>query len=1162
MKFILEKLFNFNSSIISLTFITSLLSIIIIILNFFWIITTINEITIIWRQFDNEIDEIKNVGSVQWSELNSFTVTATRDVKENYRQFVKRYTEETKKKHEKHNNRNRDYAEPDETYPTAPNMPINEYINEKTNEIPTTKPKYSNPKVSYEGHMLSKVVRIQSKKNNCACSNIPNLCKKGLPGIPGRKGMNGYDGVPGIAGVPGFNALSSIDVCQTMQVGCISCPPGKPGSPGVQGKRGLKGLEGRNGTPGCPGKHGIPGSPGDQGDLGLIGYVGTEGIQGLPGNNGYVIKSKPGPPGLKGPIGVAGLQGDDGDEGIPGKMGDIGLQGLPGLPGSPGAVGVDGKPGEIGNVGSPGQYCPCPGKSTDNISPTNVKSSNQRQTINVQEYNENFNGMNNGMNNGNTNVNMPNIENNNQNSGYNINKSLNYTVINDKTQSFQPNASSIIPDYNNTQITNQQFNNGMSSQNITQTQIITETIFNPYKNVNTNSNKFTDNKDLNISTTLSETISENEKSQYLSGNMYNNSNLSENNNNNNMNKEDNSTNKEYLNKVVIDTSQSSMHNSQLSPVQESISRSQNTETEVLNTSYQNSPNPSVNIDEVGGNVSPGDNQNNYNKESSQQVSMITNTNENNANFIKGTGIINNNEFEVNGNNGKQTIIQKTIITETINSGYPGEEYKLINEPKSLNLTMQNKITNEIPSQSGYSKITLSGYQTNESKNNNQNNNNNAPIPYQLQSTNPTENVVHPPAIPQPNSFVEFNSGLSNSSYYSSRTSENINKPLLGNSETITVTNYNQENITQQIQPSQISHEENNEYEKDFVPESSNDKRIDSINEQLKNNKTYEAIKILESPTGEFSKSSNEKIILSSTDNPSIKDIHHIATSTFDNSPVERSKVNIGFLPQIKLIPYQNYNTTGVNNTIIRETITVETSETTKNNENKFDLKQLGPKIRLDKVAISYKKPGLIDGQAKKSFEKNNQNISLLHEEKVSERARDSVDNKVLPEKIIQANYDLLKSLRKEQSNGDLNININGPNKIFIKAKDSIESLTESNFNPKSIQKHEENDNGYEIFASLRDSPHSKNVDFDISNYKKIISGSKSLIPNLNVSIKNMDNVEENLEKRNKSEEFNLTQENDKNIKLKFKSDKSKVDLIKNLSSKDNDVKNEFTNKSN
>uniref|UniRef100_A0AAF5CVQ2 Nematode cuticle collagen N-terminal domain-containing protein n=1 Tax=Strongyloides stercoralis TaxID=6248 RepID=A0AAF5CVQ2_STRER len=1219
MEFPVRKYFNFSFSIISLTFITSLFSIIIIILNFFWIITTINEVTVIWKQFDNQIDEIKNIGNVQWSELNSFTVIVDRDVRENYKKFVKRYTEGKKNGIGKQNNRNRDYVEPDETYPTAPDMPINEFIN----EMPTTKAKYVNSKISYEGRMLSKVVRIQPKKSQCSCSDIPNLCKKGLPGLPGKKGLNGYDGMPGIAGVPGFNAISSFDVCQTMQTGCIACPPGKPGAPGAPGKRGVKGLKGTDGSAGCPGKHGIPGSPGEQGEPGLIGHQGTEGLQGPPGNPGYVVKAKPGAPGLKGPPGVEGLQGDDGDIGIPGKIGGVGLQGLPGLTGSPGMVGVDGKPGEPGQRGSPGEYCPCPDKSTNYVAPTDEKISSQKELIKNQGYSENYSEANTKT----ANVNAPDILKNNQNT-YNINETVNYTITNDKSQFSQPYSSSMITDYNNTQTINQPLNNGMSSQNYTQTQIITETIYKPYDNINANVNANVntfDNNNPNISSRILETTLENNKNQYtLENQNINNFDSSKNSNldssiNTNLNKEDNSANKEYINKVIIntsqssmynsqipsvnnpnisstlpetnlennknqytlenqninnfdssknnnynkeyvnkiitDTSQSSIYNSQIPPVQESISKSVNieTETETLNNLYQNNSNYGENLNEnqEKQKIPIENNQNNYNKESSQQSSIVTNNNNNeneneNNKFVEGTGMFNNNEYEGNGNNGKQTIIKKTIITETVNQGYPNEEYKLTNEQNNSNLTSKSTIINEIPSQIGYSKITITGYQTDESKANQQNDNI-APLPYQLPFTGPKVDTIHPPAIPQPNVFLEVNSGSANSSYYISQTNENPNKSILENSEYSKVNNLNEENATQQIQPSQVSHEENIEYERDFVPESNIEKQTDDLQGQLKNNKTYEAIKILETPTGEFLKSSKEKMMLSVTNNPSIKNIHHVSTSTFDNSPVERSKVNIGFLPQIKLIPYKhNNNITGVNNTIIREKITIET---TSNNENKIDIKNLGPKIRLDKIAISLKKPGLIDGQANKSIEGKHLNISLLHEEKVSERARDSVDNKVLPEKIIHANFDLIKSLRKEQPNGDLNININGPNKIFIKAKDSIESLSESNFNSKLIEKNDDNVSGFELFSKLKNHPDPKNIELDIPGLKKVVTTNKNLVHNSDASSKNIKSTENNLEKKSNSEEYDLTKNDDKTAKIKSNSEKNnlnKTDSIKTI----------------
>uniref|UniRef100_A0A0K0FLY9 Col_cuticle_N domain-containing protein n=1 Tax=Strongyloides venezuelensis TaxID=75913 RepID=A0A0K0FLY9_STRVS len=1282
-------------SIFSLTFIASLLSIIIIILNFIWILTAINEITTIWKQFDNEIGELKKTGNIQWTELNSISIVVNRNTRENYKNFVRRHTEDTVKTNEKKSKPSHDYVEADETYPTAPNIPINEYTNEKPYEQPTTRVKYVNPKVLYEGHMLSKVVRIQSKKKQCSCVDIPNLCQKGPPGPPGRKGPNGYDGMPGIAGVPGFNALSSVDICQTMQMGCIACPPGKPGPPGQQGKRGLKGLMGKDGVYGCPGKHGTPGVPGEQGELGPVGLQGIEGIQGLPGNTGYVMKSKPGQQGPKGPPGVIGLPGDDGDQGIPGKPGEGGLQGMVGLVGNPGMVGMDGKPGEIGPNGSPGEYCPCPDKSSSDTVSINQRTSNQKESYVSQGTSENVEGISNG----NTNVDMPNLNQNYQSSQnnqdmlsnqntqnsqniqssqniqnnqngpneYTVSEVSNYTIINDKTPSAGPYISSVVSNQNNGHSTDQQTDNGMSSINVTQKKIITETFYTFSNGSTTNFNK-PSGYNSSYSIISPETPSGNKGKQLIKENQYNNLSPSTSNNYNN---ENNSTNNEHLNKVTINTSYSSMHNSKSSPVevQKNIAQPGYQEAETLTPQeYENKlnnfgnsnsnnvegkPNTGNRQDNYNKEISPtsvanaetnknsynkevsqtsitntDNNQNNYNKEISQtsvantennqdnynkeiietpvennqdnynkeiietpignnqdnynkeiietpigntennknnynkEISQTSITNTDNNNFIKGTGVISNNEYKGadinNNNNGQETIVQKTIITETITNHYPNGEYKILDESKNSNWTVKNNITNEIPAQLGISRITLSGYQTTNSKEN-YGINNIPPSPEQFPYGNPTQNIDNPSLIPKPNSFIESHFEVANSSHYALKNAENYGKSSSENSESVQVNNFNNENVTQQIQPSQITNEENIGYERDFVGEKSPNKEVGNINGKLKNQSNYEAIKISETPTGEFLKLTEEKVIVSVTSNPSIKSIHRLSTSSFDNSPVERSKVNVGFLPQIKLIPYQQKdNMTQVNNTAIHQQTILETSKTVDENGKTFDINKLGPKIRLDKIAISLKKPGVVDGQANKLFPKN-VNTSLLHEEQVSERARDSVTGTALNDKLIQSNNGMINGLRKEQSNGDLNININGPNKIFIKAKDSVETFSNDNFNSKFIEKHDDIIDGYELYTSLRDQPNFNDIALQTKNYKKVKTSTKNIITDLGVPLKSVENTFENStnEKHNLTDkhtgEMQNISENHKNIKLSNKTKEHSITTqIKNDS--DNEIK--------
>uniref|UniRef100_A0A0N5B6Y6 Col_cuticle_N domain-containing protein n=1 Tax=Strongyloides papillosus TaxID=174720 RepID=A0A0N5B6Y6_STREA len=190
-----------------------------------------------------------------------------------------------------------------------------------------------------------------------------------LPGERGSPGLDGEDGIPGENGLDGAPGRDGNSVNQDGGVlKCQVCPPGPQGLPGIDGPPGPKGLSGPPGPPGPPGQPGAPGRMGIQGDPGPTGPPGKDGMPGRPGNCGIKYISNPGPPGppgMQGKMGRSGKPGLKGSAGSPGPMGPPGLQGQPGKNGLNGIPGVQGLPGVIG---SDAAYCPCPSRTTINIS--------------------------------------------------------------------------------------------------------------------------------------------------------------------------------------------------------------------------------------------------------------------------------------------------------------------------------------------------------------------------------------------------------------------------------------------------------------------------------------------------------------------------------------------------------------------------------------------------------------------------------------------------------------------------------------------------------------------------------------------------------------------------------------------------------------------------
>uniref|UniRef100_A0A0N4ZA28 Col_cuticle_N domain-containing protein n=1 Tax=Parastrongyloides trichosuri TaxID=131310 RepID=A0A0N4ZA28_PARTI len=1283
----------------SLAFIACFLSIFAITLNLFWIALFFNQISNSWKVFDVEINEIKLNGILQWKEVKSIPLNVRKNIRDNFQEFVKRNSRSSYNippQTIKYNNNNNNYEQqqPDESYLITQNIPPNEYYNMNNNNdytsFTTQKMKYFSSKLPFEGHVLSKVVRIVNNENSCSCLNVPNPCKKGLPGPPGKKGYNGSDGVPGTNGKPGIHATSSIDMCMSSQSFCISCPIGKQGLPGSQGKRGLRGLKGVNGSSGCPGKHGIPGIPGEQGDNGPGGPPGIDGVQGPPGNDGYAMKANPGLPGPKGPPGIQGLQGDDGDQGTPGKPGDIGIVGMPGLPGNPGMVGIDGEPGDIGNDGSPGQYCPCPKKSNeknnvniesispisqsnlntntqglrgeiDQINVPNTQNNNYGRTIineritNISQvqsipYVNSQNTMNQTIHYGtrsennkpldetigserivnnnyegedvNSNTNITQINNqavyipgsntpiddnihkgnvknqtiieenyeiynthhNNENPNMNKNVPQSHTEVNHHQVYYGPNNANTVRnqtvieehfkiqnnngDYvyqnnnnensnrNGEQIHQESNGSGPNIINTTQNQTIIHENFGPqnngysqqiYNNENPNKNGQQTHKEDNtgnipniMSTITNQTIiNENVKAQnpYYSYSQQNNNNptlpkneaqfeVKENNHQNNYNpnginiirnqtiiqenyriqnsNNDNSqqnTNNDYLGQ----NNEGSNKNVEQAHVEVDYghnTQNMNTKGEyipsriqiITKESYDSSNNNNDNLKKAI--ITPSEQTNERkleNKKSNEDNNSFSQNPTYENDFIKGSGLINNKPHNTETNND-QTMIKKTIITQITNEG------SLPNQEQKVKFTENNNIPPEFQSQTGYSKITLSGYEIKNSKENV----NDAPLPSQFPMAKRIDNVVHPPAIPEPDTLV-----------YSKGNSQESSKNVKSLNEYI---NKNNSFLEQEIQPSQIKYEQMNGYERDFVseviPVIKKDSGIQESGKQKVINQ-YEAIKISELPSKEFIKISEESKIITTTKSPSIKDIHHISTTFFDKSSVERSEVNTGFIPNTEPLLKQDDNIASEKDS---DSIINKISIIKSNVDKKNDIKELGPKIRLDKVAISLKKPGNVDGYAKKVIKIDKVFGNMSHEEQVSERARDSVTSKNLLGKNIDNEYELYKNVKKEQNGDNLHININGPNKIFIKAKDSSESLGDNTGHSKLIDK-EGNIDGYELYTSLRrDHPEIQGTMIEILTPKKVFINENGTLLNLknsskvsseNLMIKNVEDITKN-----------------------------------------------------